>query len=268
MAYYASEVVRLAQSWIGLKESDGSYKKILDIYNKQPKKPRGVTMTTKMSWCATTWSALALKLGYEKVMPIECSCGQLIEQAKKMGIWVEKDSYVAQPGDAILYDWSDSGKGDCTGWPDHVGVIEKTDANKGLFTVIEGNYADSVKRRTIGINARYIRGFITPKYDDESKKDTKPTQNDNKPKVVKASEAARSKDKRYYGSFKTSNSTALRDGAGTDKSELTNLPAYQKVTCYGYYSMSKTNMAWLYVQTKLKDVTYEGYIQKGLLISE
>lgn len=168
MAAYRSEVIKLARSWIGLKESDGSYKKIIDIYNGYKGKfPRNVKMQYGWAWCACTWSAIAIKLGYTDVMPIEISCQELIKAAQKMGIWEEKDSYVPSPGDAILYDWDDSGSGDCTGWADHVGVVEETNKDSGYITVIEGNYKDSVKRRTISINGRYIRGFITPKYSKE-----------------------------------------------------------------------------------------------------
>lgn len=168
MTAYRSEVVKLARSWIGIKESDGSYKKIVDIYNSfNGKFPRNIKMQYGWAWCACTWSAIAIKLGYTDVMPIEISCGELIKAAEKMGIWEEKDSYVPKPGDGIVYDWDDSGKGDCTGWPDHVGVVEEANKESGYITVIEGNYKDSVKRRTISINARYIRGFIIPKYAEE-----------------------------------------------------------------------------------------------------
>lgn len=164
-----SAVVSLAQSWVGLKESDGSYKKIIDIYNSyEGTFPRGAKMEYGWAWCACTWSALAIKLGYTDIMPIEISCGYLVEQAKKMGIWVENDAYVPNPGDAVLYYWSDSGNyssTDCTGWPDHVGTVEKVSGN--TITVIEGNYSDSVKRRTIQVNGRYIRGYICPRYDSD-----------------------------------------------------------------------------------------------------
>lgn len=159
------EVVKVAASWIGKKESDGTYKEIIDIYNtyKGPF-PRGIKMQYGWSWCACTWSAIAIKLGYTDIMPIEISCGKMIEKAKEMGIWKESDSYEALPGDAILYDWDDNGVGDCTGWPDHIGIIEKI--SNGIYTVIEGNKNKAVDRRTIKINGKFIRGFITPKYDD------------------------------------------------------------------------------------------------------
>lgn len=119
------------------------------------------------SWCACTWSAIAIKLGYLDIMPIEISCGELIKRAKNNGIWVEDDAYVPYPGDAILYDWDDKGVGDNTGWPDHVGTVVYVNKSAGYITVIEGNYNNSVKKRTISINGKYIRGYITPKYTDD-----------------------------------------------------------------------------------------------------
>lgn len=160
-------VVNLAKSWLGKKESDGSYKSIIDIYNTLPKEqlPRGAKMQYSWAWCACMWSALAIKLGYTDIMPIEISCGKLIENAKSMGCWQENDGHAPKPGDAILYDWDDSGKGDNTSWPDHIGVVEAVYKDAGYFVVIEGNYDDAVKKRTMSINGKFIRGFITPKYD-------------------------------------------------------------------------------------------------------
>ena len=36
--------------------------------------------------------------------------------------------------------------------------------NGNLITIIEGNYGQSVKRKTLGVNDRYIRGYAVPKY--------------------------------------------------------------------------------------------------------
>lgn len=163
-----SKVVSKAQSWVGLNEKDGSYKKIIDKYNSWAGKfPRGTKMQYGWAWCACTWSAIAIDLGYTDIMPIEISCVELIKLAKNMGIWQENDAYIPQRGDAILYDWQDTGKGDNTGSPDHIGIIETVSEKSGYMTVIEGNYSNSVKKRTISINGRYIRGFITPKYDED-----------------------------------------------------------------------------------------------------
>ena len=164
MAYERQKVVDLVKSWEGKKESDGSYKSIIDIYNSTAPFPRSTKMQYSWAWCACTWSAMAKKLGYVPIMPIEISCYYLIEAAKKMGVWVENDAYVPKPGDAILYDWQDNGVGDNTGTPDHVGTVIEVYESAGYMVVMEGNYSNSVKRRTISLNGKFIRGFITPKY--------------------------------------------------------------------------------------------------------
>lgn len=166
MAKTAQKVVELANSWLGKNEKDGSYKEIVDIYNSQSKFPRNVKMQYGWSWCACTWSALAIKLGYTDIMPVEISCGELVNLAKNMGIWIEYDGTEPHPGDAVLYDWQDNGSKDCIGWPDHIGLVDYVNQESGYFTTIEGNYNDSVKKRTVSINGRYIRGFIRPKYDE------------------------------------------------------------------------------------------------------
>lgn len=164
--YSRQKVVDLALSWVGKNEKDGSYKEIIDIYNNfSGPFPRGIRMQYGWAWCACTWSALAVSLGYTGVMPIEISCWELIERAKEMGVWIEDDSYRPLPGDGILYDWQDSGIGDNQGWPDHVGtVVSATDKE---ITVVEGNKSDAVGVRTIPINGKFIRGFIAPKFMDE-----------------------------------------------------------------------------------------------------
>ena len=66
----------------------------------------------------------------------------------------------------LFYDWYDKGNGDNTTAPDHVGIVEKVEGD--TITVIEGNYSNSVKRRTIKVNGKYIRGYGVPKYDTEA----------------------------------------------------------------------------------------------------
>ena len=165
MGMYASKVVEKIWSWIGKNEYDGTHKEIINIYNTQPKLPRGYKVKYTDEWCATTVSSVAVDLGYTSIIPTECSCQKMIEKAVIMGIWEENDGYTPSPGDIVFYDWQDSGFGDNKGWSDHVGIVEKV-AN-GKITVIEGNYSRAVNRRLIAINGKYIRGFICPRYDLE-----------------------------------------------------------------------------------------------------
>lgn len=165
MARYASKVVDRMEDWIGKNEYDGSHKGIIDIYNRQKMLPRGYKVQYDDAWCATTVCSCFISLGYSALIPMECSCGNMINIAKTMGIWQENDGYTPSPGDIIMYDWDDSGIGDNKGWADHVGVVTSVISKK--MNIVEGNYKGGVNRRQIDINGKYIRGFICPRYDIE-----------------------------------------------------------------------------------------------------
>ena len=171
MGKYAKNVVAQAQAWLGKNEKDGSHKEIIDIYNAHKPLARGYKVTYKDAWCATFVSAIAIQLGYTDIIPTECSCTRMIELLKGIGSFVEDDAYVPKVGDIIFYDWDDSGKGENKNQPDHVGIVEKIEGD--TIHVIEGNYDDAVKRRTIKVNGRYIRGYGVPKYDTEPVVETK-----------------------------------------------------------------------------------------------
>ena len=166
MAYDRNKVVKQAQAFIGLKESDGSHMQIVNIYNGHKPLARGYKLKSTDSWCAATVSAVAIECEYTKIIPTEVSCPQMIELFKKLGEWQENDAYKPSPGDVIFYDWQDSGSGDNKGVADHVGIVEKVSGN--TITVIEGNKNDAVGRRTLQVNGRYIRGYGVPKYSGTS----------------------------------------------------------------------------------------------------
>lgn len=157
-----SQLVRQAQSWIGLKKSDLSYTVILETYNNHKPLARGYKVKVGDQWCATFVSACAIAAGLTDIIPLECSCQKMIDLFKQTGCWVEDDSYVPFPGCIIFYDWQDTGSGDDFGWADHVGVVEKCDGK--TITVIEGNKGGAVSRRTLAVNGKYIRGFGVPKF--------------------------------------------------------------------------------------------------------
>lgn len=166
MSYLRSKIVAQAKAWLGCKESDGSHKEIIDVYNSHTPLARGYKMQYTDAWCAAFVSAVAIKVGYTDIIPTECGCGQMVTLFQNLGCWKEDDSYTPSAGDIIFYDWQDSGSGDNTGSPDHVGIVEKVSGS--TITVIEGNYSDAVKRRTMKVNGQYIRGYGLPKYTDSS----------------------------------------------------------------------------------------------------
>ena len=163
MSCTRAKIVAQARSWIGCKESDGSHKKIVDTYNSHKPLAVGHKLKYADAWCSGFASACAIACGATDIIPTEVGCQRHIELFKEKGIWVEDDSYIPLPGDYLFYDWQDNGVGDNKGSTDHVGIVEKV--VDGVITVIEGNYSNAVKRRTLNVNGKYIRGYGVPKYD-------------------------------------------------------------------------------------------------------
>lgn len=141
-----------ALSFIGCKEADGSYRKIIDIYNSMRPLPRGYHLSYNDPWCAAFVSAAAEQAGAKEVVR-ECSCDEMIRLYKQAGKWQGR-GYVPQTADLVFYDWDSSGSAD------HVGIV--VSVTGGMLKAVEGNVSDSVDYRVLPLNASYIRGYATP----------------------------------------------------------------------------------------------------------
>ncbi len=163
------KIVGIFIGWIGKKETDGSHMAIVNIYNSHKPLARNYKVTSKDPWCATAASAAAIAADMTDIIPTECSCGNLITLAKKMGIWVENDKHKPERGDYVLYDWDDKENyavTDNTGWPEHIGMVATVAGNN--MNIVEGNIKDAVGTRQLEINGKYIRGYICPKYAEKA----------------------------------------------------------------------------------------------------
>ena len=154
-------VVAEARKLLGVKEGTAEHKRIVDIYNTMPKLPRGYKLTYSAPWCAATMTYIGIVLGSSNVILPECSCSRMIELYKAKGRWMEDDAYIPKPGDLVMYDWQ-AKKGECTGAPDHVGMVEKVEGK--TITVIEGNFDNQVQRRPICVEYVKVRGYCLPDY--------------------------------------------------------------------------------------------------------
>lgn len=67
-------IVQVMQGWIGRKESDGSHKEIIDIYNNHKPLAQNYKVKYTDSWCMTTTSAAYIQAGLADIFPLECSC--------------------------------------------------------------------------------------------------------------------------------------------------------------------------------------------------
>lgn len=162
----ANRIIRQAEKWIGLNEADGSFKRIIDLYNSTYPIPRGYKASYTSEWCAITITALGYATGMSDLVGAECSVPKLMAQYKAKGIWLGPN-VTPQPGDIVIYDWDSARDGD------HIGIIEKVSGN--YVTAIEGNmsgttvngqYLGKVGRRTFTKGWSRVTGYARPKYDD------------------------------------------------------------------------------------------------------
>ena len=166
MGIKANDILDKARSWIGKNEYDGSHRSIIDIYNAYKPLARGYKVKYTDQWCDTCVSALFISLNAVSLIGgTECGVEEHVKIFKNAGIWIEDGSIVPKPGDIIVFNWDKASQPN-DGYSDHIGIVEKVNGN--TITTIEGNYKDSVSRRSINVGWGYIRGYARPKYEASS----------------------------------------------------------------------------------------------------
>ncbi|WP_295757345.1 phage tail tip lysozyme [uncultured Oscillibacter sp.] len=163
------KVVGIINGWVGATKGSAKHLDILAAYNGHKPLARGYKVQKNDAYCAATVSAAYIRAGIAEYTGTECGVEKFIAIAKTKGIWVENDAHVPGLGDACVYDWQDSGVGDCTGAGDHIGIVSAVGGD--AFTVTEGNMSGGkVGTRKMRVDGRYIRGFICPDFAAIAKK--------------------------------------------------------------------------------------------------
>ena len=261
-------VVNTAISYLGYNKQDGTYKKIIDRYNTYQPLPRSYKVTYKDDWCAVFVSVISMLCGLTDIMFVECSCNVMIELYKKADRWQEADDYVPSKGDLLLYDWDDNGQGDCTGMPDHIGIVVEVSGN--MMKVIEGNKGNAVAYRNIQVNGRYIRGYCLPDYGSKAQSTITNQQisktaesNKSEKKVAYAKEKENTYAGKYLIIAKEGLNLRYKPGEISQDNLILTIPYQEQVICYGYYTTIK-NVKWFLVT--YNDLT--GYVSSEYLKKE
>ena len=157
------EFIKKLEGYIGVTGGGDFHRGICAIYNSMPALPRNYKLSTSDPWCAGFASAMWWKYNNKLWFPYECSCSQMIRLAKENGSFYREP--IIEVGWLIFYDWQRDGS------PDHVGFI--TSKNSSTFDVIEGNYGNAVKRRTVSQSSKSIYGVVKLQYSDSEVDDAK-----------------------------------------------------------------------------------------------
>lgn len=260
MTYSRSKVVGIMQEWL----KTSPHYEIVDIYNTISPLPVGYRLTYSDAWCAGTVSACFHKAGYDSIFPSECSCPRMIQKAMNMGIWVENDAYIPKAGDCILYDWEDSGYGDNQGTADHVGMVESVSGN--TISVIEGNNNDAVRRRTIAVDSRYIRGYVCPKFSEVEPMNPPENPTNTQTEQKQESGGTLSKVPKYVGRCTATDFLNVRSWAGTEYKNIKSYPrlAYGNLVDVCDSVKASDGSVWHYVRIagKYFGFVHSAYIEK------
>ena len=104
------------------------------------------------NWCAMFCSVIAHKIGRTKDnFPFEVSVFYMTRNAKRMGIFTT-DLNKAQVNDLVVYDWK------ADGTLNHVGILQEIGTD--YIKVLEGNYSNTVKVRTVKMPNSEVYGYI------------------------------------------------------------------------------------------------------------
>ena len=112
--------------------------------------------TERVEWCACFVSWCANKCGYlDTFIPKFAGCSTGVQWFKARNQWADR-TITPEPGMIIFFDW------DRDGVPDHTGIVEKSE--NGYIYTIEGNAADSCRKRQYTVGYSYIFGYGIPAY--------------------------------------------------------------------------------------------------------
>lgn len=243
----AEDALNVIRGWLGLRSSDGSHKKIVDIYNSYSPLAQGYRLSYTDSWCDATISAIFITLGAtDMIGGTECGVERHIQLFKKKGIWIEDGTITPKAGDIICYNWDDTTQPN-DGFADHIGIVET--CINGIITTIEGNASGMVRRCQVNVGDGCIRGFARPAYSE--------TKNDaisGKCRVL------------FVGKIKSK--ADVKTWAGDNYSNIISYPTLNKgnlVDVMDYTQYDEYGAAWYFVRINGETFEVFGFVKSSLV---
>ena len=119
--------------------------------------------TERVDWCACFVSWCANQCGYIEagVIPKFSGCEWGVYWFRQYDQWAGRN-ITPTPGMIIFFDWEDEEGGGLDGSADHVGIVERVE--NGRVYTIEGNTADSCRKRSYSLGHFEILGYGVPTY--------------------------------------------------------------------------------------------------------
>ena len=146
------KIIETAKKYLGIRD----HSILVDYYNaycyQLVDSNRRYRMKYTDDWCMMFCSVIADIVGYSKDnFPYEVSVYYAVQKARELGLY-STDQTTLRLGDMVIYDWG------YRGGYNHVGFI--TEITDSHLKVIEGNYSNTVKIRTVKRSSKALQGFI------------------------------------------------------------------------------------------------------------
>lgn len=146
------KIIETAKKYLGIRD----HSILVDYYNaycyQLVDSNRRYRMKYTDDWCMMFCSVIADIVGYDKDnFPYEVSVYYAVQKARELGLY-STDQTTLRLGDMVIYDWG------YRGGYNHVGFI--TEITDSHLKVIEGNYSNTVKIRTVKRSSKALQGFI------------------------------------------------------------------------------------------------------------
>lgn len=139
----------------------------------------------------------------------------------------------------------------------HVGIVEKITSDSVVVSMSAYGgtrwFTRTFKKGAYSYNSYVFQGFIYL-----------PIEFEEEAEEITATDAAKSKNTAFAGTYTTTENLNIRHGAGTHKAKIVTIPKGTKVENYGYYT-TYNRVKWLYVQFTYEGVTYTGFAHSGYL---
>lgn len=156
-------IVKIAIGELGRAEPTGD-DKYIQWYNSNVLKTWSLALDS--AWCAmfVTWCCAMAGVGVDVVKPY-CGCTVGMGWFKTQGVWHDAAAYggkyTPKAGDLVFYSKTND-KANSS----HTGIVERVEGS--TLHTIEGNTSDAVKRRSYALGDKYIIGYASPRYNDDT----------------------------------------------------------------------------------------------------
>lgn len=161
------KVASLAEEWCrkGVWEWNANLDYLIKVYNDHKPITRNVPYSKNLKpngWCALFVSVMFILANLANLIITEIGAYEFMANAKKLGRWKPRGTYIPKRGDIIVYAYPSTDESGKSFTQYHVGIVTSADAN--VVNTTEGNVQDRVLMLAHRPDDKTIAGYWAVDY--------------------------------------------------------------------------------------------------------